>query len=93
MTKIMKWIFLGIACAILSILLYKTIDSDWATKTNMGILMTIAFFASATCAILCGFNAIELKEDSSSSEEALKSKRRQQIIKTIQVDRQETAVS
>ena len=62
MTRTIKWAVLCVAFAIVSILLYTTIDSEWAADNNLGILMTIAFFATATVTILCGFNAVESKD-------------------------------
>ena len=63
MTKVL-WIVLGLVCAILSVVLYKTIDSDWASENNVGILITLAFFATATTTIVCCFNLIESQDQS-----------------------------
>ena len=62
MANTIKWIVLSIVCAIAAIFLYTMIDSQWAAQSNMSIWMTILFFASATLAIVCAFNAVESKE-------------------------------
>jgi uncharacterized membrane protein len=62
MAKTFQWVLLSIICAVAAIFLYTRIDSDWATRTNMGMLMTICFFASATVAIICVFSAVEANE-------------------------------
>jgi hypothetical protein len=54
-----KWIFLAIVFGVVAILLYTTIDSKWAERTNSGIWMTISFFLAAVATILCGFNAVD----------------------------------
>ena len=65
MTSTVKWVALGFVFAILSIFLYMNIDSDWTNRNNASIWVTIVFFASATVTILCGFNAIESKDQTS----------------------------
>ena len=62
MASSVKWIALGIVCAILAFFLYPFIDSEWASTHNAGIWVTIGFFAAATITVLCGFNAIESKD-------------------------------
>jgi hypothetical protein len=62
MANTIKWIVLSIVCAIAAIFLYTMIDSQWAAQSNMSIWMTILFFASATLAIVCAFNAVESKD-------------------------------
>jgi hypothetical protein len=62
MANTAKWIVLSIVCAIAAIFLYTTIDSQWAAQANMSVWMTILFFASATLAIVCVFNAVESKD-------------------------------
>jgi hypothetical protein len=63
MASTIKWIALGIVCAILAFILYPAIDSNWAADNHVGILVTIGFFASASITILCGFNVIESTKD------------------------------
>jgi cytochrome oxidase Cu insertion factor (SCO1/SenC/PrrC family) len=62
MANTIKWIILSIVSGIAAIFLYTTIDSEWASRTNMSIWMTILFFASATVAIVCVFNAVETND-------------------------------
>jgi hypothetical protein len=59
MTNTVKWGALGAIFAVLAIILYTLIDSDWALDNNASILVTIGFFAVATAAIVCGFNAVD----------------------------------
>lgn len=62
------WIALCVVAAAASVLLYKTIDSDWARANNMTIVVTIAFFLAASMAVLCGFNAATMKKHSTGHE-------------------------
>ena len=59
MTSTVKWGALGALFAVLAIILYALIDSSWSQQHNLSILITIGFFAAATAAIVCGFNAID----------------------------------
>ena len=59
MNKLVKWGVLAIVFAIVAIVLYTFIDSQWSRENNASILVTIAFFIMATTAILCGFNAAD----------------------------------
>jgi len=59
MTSTVKWGALGALFAVLAIILYTLIDSNWSQENNMSILVTIGFFAVATAAIVCGFNAVD----------------------------------
>jgi len=59
MSSTVKWGVLGAFFAVLAIILYILIDSNWSQEHNLGILITIGFFAVATAAIVCGFNAID----------------------------------
>jgi hypothetical protein len=63
MAHTFKWALFSIICAVAAIFLYTTIDSEWSSQTNASIWLTILFFASATVAILCAFNAVEEKEN------------------------------
>ena len=63
MAHTVKWVVLSVICAVGAIVLYTTIDSEWSSRTNASIWLTILFFASATIAILCAFNAVEEKEN------------------------------
>ena len=56
------WITLCVVATVVSIFLYKAIDSAWATENNMTIVVTIAFFGAASLAVLCGFNAATSQE-------------------------------
>ena len=62
MIRTIKWIFLFVLCGVIAGILYTKIDSDWAADNNLSMLMTIGFFAAATPAILCVFNAVEAKD-------------------------------
>jgi hypothetical protein len=59
MTSTVKWGVLGILFAAIAIVLYTMIDSTWAQENNASIIVTIGFFAVATAAIVCGFNAVD----------------------------------
>jgi len=59
MTSTVKWGALAAIFAVLAIILYTLIDSNWSKEHNLSILMTIGFFAVATAAIVCGFNAVD----------------------------------
>ena len=61
MYSTIKWVVLGVMCAFISIILYITIDSQWAEKNNVGIPITIGFFLTAVATILCCFQAIDPK--------------------------------
>jgi hypothetical protein len=56
-----KWVVLGLMFAVIAVILYLTIDSQWAEKNNVGIPITIGFFLSAVATILCCFQAIDPK--------------------------------
>lgn len=62
MAHTVKWVLFSIICAVAAIFLYTTIDSEWSSQTNASIWLTILFFACATIAILCAFNAVEEKD-------------------------------
>lgn len=51
------WIALCIAAAIVSVFLYRAIDSPWALENHMTIVITIIFFITASIAVVSGFNA------------------------------------
>lgn len=59
MTNTVKWGVLGLLFAAIAIVLYTMIDSTWAQENNASIIVTIGFFAVATAAIVCGFNAVD----------------------------------
>jgi hypothetical protein len=59
MTTTIKWIVLSIMFAVVSIMLYISIDSSWSAEQNASVLLTIGFFLAATACILCGFKAID----------------------------------
>lgn len=59
MTSTVKWGALSALFAVIAIILYSLIDSSWSLENNLSILITIGFFAVATAAIVCGFNAID----------------------------------
>ena len=61
MASSIKWIVLGLLSAVLSVILYKTIDSQWAAERGIGVWITIAFFLTATGTILCGFNLVDAR--------------------------------
>jgi predicted neutral ceramidase superfamily lipid hydrolase len=59
MNKLVKWGLLSIVFAIVAIVLYTLIDSEWSRENDASIIITIAFFLMATSAIICGFNAAD----------------------------------
>lgn len=59
MTSTVKWSVLGALFAVLAIIFYILIDSNWSQENHLSILITIGFFAVATAAIVCGFNAVD----------------------------------
>ncbi len=59
MNKILKWGLLGVVLAVLSIFLYVAIDSEWTRANNASFFVTVAFFLTASLAILCGMNAAD----------------------------------
>jgi hypothetical protein len=59
MNTTIKWSVLGVLLAVVAIVLYTFIDSAWARENNASIVLTIAFFATTSAAIVCGFNAAD----------------------------------
>ncbi len=59
MNKILKWGLLGVVLAVISIFLYVAIDSEWTRANNASFFVTVAFFLTASFAILCGMNAAD----------------------------------
>jgi len=59
MSNTVKWGALGAIFAVLAIILYTLIDSNWSQQHNLSILVTVGFFIVATAAIVCGFNAVD----------------------------------
>ncbi len=59
MTSTVKWGALGVIFAVLAIILYSLIDSNWSQQNNASIIITVGFFIVATAAIVCGFNAVD----------------------------------
>ena len=62
------WIALCLVATVVSIFLYKAIDSTWARESNVTILITIAFFISAAAAVLCAFNAATMNKHTTGTE-------------------------
>jgi hypothetical protein len=59
MATTIKWTVLSIMFAVVSIMLYISIDSTWSTEQNASVILTIGFFLAATACILCAFKAID----------------------------------
>ena len=57
-----KWVVLAVMFALITMMLYRFIDSSWSEEHNASILLTIAFFGSAMGTILCAFSAIDASD-------------------------------
>ena len=54
-----KWIVLGVLCAVITFFLYRFIDSDWSQDHGASIWITIGFFLAAMGTIMSAFSAID----------------------------------
>ena len=59
MMKRNMWIALCAVGIVASILLYKTIDSEFTEEVVANIMVTLVFFVVAALTVVCGFNAAE----------------------------------
>ena len=89
MAHTFKWAVASIICAVAAIFLYTTIDSEWSRDTNASIWLTILFFASATVAILCAFNAVDEKNNTAEADKKAESSIPQEGINPISVKKLE----
>ena len=62
MVHTVKWVVLAVMFALITMLLYRFIDSSWSEEHNASIVVTIAFFGSAMATILSAFSAIDASD-------------------------------